>query len=73
MSPAVTASCQSSGGPETWHEAVTAGDIDVAGPPRLARSLPTWFTWSPWADVTRQRSTQGPHLSPVPSRPGVAS
>ena len=60
-------------GSRRWHEAVTAGDIDVAGPPRLARSLPTWFTWSPWADVTRQRAGHGPHLTPVPSRPGVAS
>jgi DNA-binding HxlR family transcriptional regulator len=40
----------------TWREAVDAGRIEVAGPPRLLRALPRWFLWSPWADVTRDRA-----------------
>ena len=27
---------------------------------RLTRALPTWFAWSPWADVTRARARRGP-------------
>jgi hypothetical protein len=26
------------------------------GPPKLLRALPRWFLWSPWKDVTRERS-----------------
>ncbi|KRA37579.1 MULTISPECIES: winged helix-turn-helix transcriptional regulator [unclassified Nocardioides] len=40
----------------SWAEAVDAGRIEVAGPPRLTRALPRWFLWSPWADVTRERA-----------------
>jgi DNA-binding HxlR family transcriptional regulator len=40
----------------TWREAVDAGRIEVAGPPRLLKALPRWFLWSPWADVTRERA-----------------
>ena len=42
-------------GAATWAQAVRAGAIEVAGPTRLVRALPTWFLWSPWADVTRER------------------
>ncbi|MFZ0139749.1 MAG: helix-turn-helix domain-containing protein [Aeromicrobium sp.] len=44
------------GGYCTWREAVDAGRVEVAGPPRLLRALPRWFLWSPWADVTRERA-----------------
>ena len=40
----------------TWQEALDQGRVVVAGPPRLARSLPRWFLWSPWAEVTRERA-----------------
>lgn len=43
-------------GYRTWREAVDEGRIEVAGPPRLVRSLPRWFLWSPWAQVTRERA-----------------
>jgi DNA-binding HxlR family transcriptional regulator len=41
-----------------WGEAVTAGDIELEGPPRLEKALPTWFLWSPWADVTHERAAR---------------
>ncbi|NYJ00809.1 DNA-binding HxlR family transcriptional regulator [Nocardioides thalensis] len=43
----------------TWREAVDAGRIQVQGPPRLVNALPTWFLWSPWAEVTRERADRG--------------
>jgi DNA-binding HxlR family transcriptional regulator len=43
-------------GAERWSTAVAAGSIDVAGPPALARKLPGWFLWSPWADDVRDRA-----------------
>jgi DNA-binding HxlR family transcriptional regulator len=46
-------------GYQRWSEAVHAGDIEVAGARRLASALPTWFRWSPWADVTRERANRG--------------
>lgn len=43
-------------GYRTWREAVDQGRIEVAGPPRLLSALPSWFLWSPWAEVTRERA-----------------
>ncbi|MCI3949907.1 MAG: transcriptional regulator, HxlR family [Acidimicrobiales bacterium] len=43
----------------TWSAAVADGAIRVDGPPRLVRSLPRWFLWSPFADVTRAKLEQG--------------
>jgi DNA-binding HxlR family transcriptional regulator len=40
-------------GGQRWSAAVRAGSIEVLGPPSLARKLPTWFLWSPWADDVR--------------------
>jgi DNA-binding HxlR family transcriptional regulator len=60
-------------GRRRWQDAVANGDIDVVGLPRLTRRLPTWFTWSPWAGATRERSTREPHVSPARPRPEVAS
>lgn len=40
----------------SWREAVDAGRVTVAGSPKLAAALPTWFRWSPWADATRERA-----------------
>jgi len=37
-------------GKERWSAARAAGDLEVLGPPALARKLPTWFLWSPWAE-----------------------
>jgi DNA-binding HxlR family transcriptional regulator len=41
-----------------WSEAVSSGDIELEGPPRLLKALPTWFLWSPWADVTHERASR---------------
>ena len=43
----------------TWADAVSRGAIRVEGPPRLARALPRWFAWSPFADVTRAKLQRG--------------
>lgn len=43
-------------GYETWGHAVKTGAIAVQGPPGLVRSLPRWFLWSPFADITRTRA-----------------
>jgi DNA-binding HxlR family transcriptional regulator len=42
-------------GRTSWREAVRDGRIEVAGPSRLVRELPSWFLWSPWHEVTRER------------------
>jgi DNA-binding HxlR family transcriptional regulator len=42
-------------GLRTWPEALRSGDLEVVGHQRLVRELPTWFLWSPWAEVTRER------------------
>lgn len=39
----------------TFAEATKAGTITVTGPPRLVRSLPTWFVWSPFAPAVHDR------------------
>lgn len=41
-------------GLDRWDRAVDAGEITVAGPPRLTRALPKWFVWSPFADDMRR-------------------
>jgi hypothetical protein len=46
-------------GYDTWADAVDRGAIRVEGPPRLVRSLPRWFLWSPFNDVTRTKLAQG--------------
>jgi DNA-binding HxlR family transcriptional regulator len=43
-------------GRETWNHAVARGAVEVAGPPKLVKALPRWFTWSPFADATRARA-----------------
>lgn len=40
----------------SWASAVETGRIQVSGLPRLLTALPQWFLWSPWAQVTRERS-----------------
>jgi len=40
----------------TWPSAVADEAIDVAGSPSLARSLPKWFLWSPFAEATLRRT-----------------
>lgn len=40
-------------GVDRWDHEVAAGTLQLAGPARLARALPTWFTWSPFADDVR--------------------
>lgn len=60
-------------GGRRWHDAVANGDIDVSGAPRLVRSLPTWFTWSPWADVTGERARRGLRPAPGRSEPALAA
>ncbi len=44
-------------GVRTWRASVDAGDLRVEGPPRLARELPQWFTWSPFAAAVRAAHT----------------
>ncbi len=43
-------------GYETWSSAVVKGTIRVDGPPGLARAVPRWFLWSPFAEVTGKRA-----------------
>ena len=38
--------------------AVRSDAVRVEGAPSLVRSFPRWFTWSPFADDTRARSTR---------------
>lgn len=45
-------------GEDRWASAVARGDIDVQGQPSLAKALPTWFLWSPWAEQTRERAAR---------------
>ena len=45
-------------GRTSWREAVRDGRIEVAGPSRLVRELPSWFLWSPWHEVVRERMTR---------------
>lgn len=42
-------------GSTSWSTAVRNGEIEVLGPPRLAKALPTWFLWSPFGDDVRRR------------------
>ena len=42
-------------GRTTFAEALRSGSIEIDGPTRLARQLPRWFAWSPFAEVTRQQ------------------
>ena len=41
---------------DTWAGAVSTDAIRIDGPPRLVRAFPRWFLWSPFAEVTRERS-----------------
>lgn len=50
---------------QRWSEAVEAGRIEVAGSRRLASALPTWFRWSPWAEVTRERADRAAAEPPL--------
>jgi DNA-binding HxlR family transcriptional regulator len=57
-------------GLDTWARATATGAIDVAGPPRLVRSMPSWFCWSPFAEVTGLRAARD---APRPAAPaGIA-
>jgi DNA-binding HxlR family transcriptional regulator len=40
-------------GDVSWQSALRAKTIEVRGPERLRRALPTWFTWSVFAAVPR--------------------
>jgi len=42
-------------GLRSWPDAVRSGDLEVVGPSRLVRAVPTWFLWSPFAPAVRQR------------------
>ena len=44
-------------GVESWDHELAKGTLQVAGPPRLARALPTWFAWSPFNDDMRAHPT----------------
>ena len=46
-------------GLDTWAGAVAKGHIQVDGPPALAKALPRWFLWSPFADTMRARAAAG--------------
>jgi DNA-binding HxlR family transcriptional regulator len=45
-------------GADRWSSAVRRGELDVTGPPGLTRAVPTWFSWSPWAEQTRERAAR---------------
>ena len=40
----------------TLDRAIDTGEIELLGPPRLVKGFGRWFLWSPWAEVTRERS-----------------
>jgi DNA-binding HxlR family transcriptional regulator len=49
-------------GYQTWARAVADDAIKVQATPALTRSFPSWFLWSPFADLTRRRQQAGvPH------------
>jgi DNA-binding HxlR family transcriptional regulator len=45
-------------GKSRWSEALASGDLVVEGPPGLARKVPSWFLWSPWAEETRAKARE---------------
>jgi len=45
-------------GAERWSSALANGDLEVAGPPGLAKKLPTWFLWSPFLEHTRTKTRE---------------
>jgi DNA-binding HxlR family transcriptional regulator len=45
-------------GTATWRDALAGGAIVVDGPPKLVRSLPSWFLWSPFAGLTLARAAR---------------
>lgn len=44
----------------TYAAALADGTITLVGAPRLARALPTWFAWSPFAPAVRERLAAAP-------------
>lgn len=52
-------------GYDSWRRAVSADEIRVEGPPALVKSIPHWFLWSPFADVTAERTARSLRLDPV--------
>lgn len=54
-------------GRTTLAAAMRAGQVTVSGPPRLVRSFPRWFTWSPYAPIVAA------HHSTEANRPSGAS
>ncbi len=40
-------------GIDSWDQLVADGTITLAGPPRLTRSLPTWFRWGLFPEEMR--------------------
>ena len=38
----------------TFAEALGDGSVEVVAPSRLARQLPTWFSWSPFYELSRR-------------------
>ena len=47
----------------SYRDAVESGEVTLTGPPRLTRSLPRWFAWSPFAPAVRE------HLELAEPRP----
>ena len=41
-------------GRSTWDEALRQGLVEIEGPSVLARALPCWLKWSPFADAVRE-------------------
>ncbi len=44
-----------------WEESIADDLIHVAGSPRLVRSFPTWFLWSPFAEAAHERASRPVH------------
>lgn len=57
-----------------WQAAIAARRIEVSGPPRLARALPTWNLRSAWARIPAEPATSAirARLAPVDSRSRTA-
>jgi DNA-binding HxlR family transcriptional regulator len=45
-------------GAERWSASLANGDLEVQGPPGLARSVPSWFRWSPWSAEMQARTAR---------------
>lgn len=56
-------------GYDSWNHAVSTKTIRIDGMPRLVRSFPQWFLWSPFVDATRRRVASAARATASPCQP----